>query len=106
MNSEDSKKFILCTSEGSLCSCSGSIPPLDDATPSDEDVLAEETSVKQQAATNEVDPNVAVQIRGLTKTYPGTTKIGCCKCQRSSPYHAVKVFPLFTISLVSLCQNL
>ncbi|CAL9062721.1 unnamed protein product [Musa banksii] len=76
--------------EGSLCSCSGSIPPLDDATPSDEDVLAEETSVKQQAANNEVDPNVAVQIRGLTKTYPGTTKIGCCKCQRSSPYHAVK----------------
>ncbi|WOL00343.1 ABC transporter A family member 2 isoform X1 [Canna indica] len=76
--------------EGSLCSCYGSIPPLDDATPNDEDVLAEETAVKQQAAVGNIDPDVAVQIRGLTKTYPGTTKIGCCKCQRSSPYHAVK----------------
>ncbi|CAL9749914.1 unnamed protein product [Musa acuminata subsp. burmannicoides] len=76
--------------EGGLCSCSDSIPPLDDATPNDEDVLTEENAVKQQAAYGEVETNVAVQIHGLTKTYKGTNKIGCCKCNRSSPYHAVK----------------
>ncbi|XP_077245815.1 ABC transporter A family member 2-like [Tasmannia lanceolata] len=77
--------------EGSLCSCTSSIPPLEDVTPDDEDVLAEETIVKEQAKESALDPNVAVQIRGLTKTFPGTTKMtGCCKCQKSSPYHAVK----------------
>ncbi|XP_072998676.1 ABC transporter A family member 2-like [Typha latifolia] len=76
--------------EGSICSCTGSIPPIDDSAPSDEDVLAEEGTVKQQANNGEVDPGVAVHIRGLTKTYPGTTNIGCCKCRRSPPYHAVK----------------
>lgn len=79
------------TEEGELCSCTGSIPPFDDVTQDDEDVLAEEAVVKQQVAENRPDPNVAVQIRGLTKTYPGTTKMaGWCKCQKSSPYHAVK----------------
>lgn len=78
--------------EGGPCSCTGSIPSAGDVTPADEDVLAEETIVKQQVAENAHDPNVAVQIRGLTKTYPGTRKrAGCCKCQKSSPYHAVKV---------------
>ncbi|XP_058110820.1 ABC transporter A family member 2-like [Magnolia sinica] len=77
--------------EGGLCSCTSSIPPLEDVTPDDEDVLAEETIVKEQATENVIDPNVAVQIRGLTKTYPGTKKlVGCCKCQMSSPFHAVK----------------
>ncbi|KAJ6794728.1 putative ABC transporter A family member 2 [Iris pallida] len=76
--------------EGSLCSCAGSIPLLDDVTPDDEDVLAEETTVKHQAANNDIDPNIAIQIRGLAKTYPGTRTIGCCKCSRSLPYHAVK----------------
>ncbi|KAL5975473.1 ATP-binding cassette sub- A member 2 [Asimina triloba] len=77
--------------EGSLCSCTSSIPPLDDATADDEDVLAEESIVKQQASENVLDPSVAVQVCGLTKTYPGTTKLaGCCKCERSLPYHAVK----------------
>ncbi|KAJ8620984.1 hypothetical protein MRB53_029513 [Persea americana] len=76
--------------EWGLCSCTGSVPPVDDVTQADEDVLAEETFVKQQVAEKAHDPNVAVQIRGLTKTYPGTRKIGFCRCQKSSPYHAVK----------------
>ncbi|KAG9459221.1 hypothetical protein H6P81_003729 [Aristolochia fimbriata] len=76
--------------EGSLCTCMSSIPPLDPINPDDEDVLEEETRVKQKAIESEPDSNVAVQIHGLTKTYPGTTRIGCFKCHRTSPYHAVK----------------
>lgn len=68
-----------------------SVPPLEDMTPDDEDVLEEENTVKRQAREGVVDPNLAVQVRGLVKTYPGTTKIGCCKCKRTSPYHALKV---------------
>lgn len=60
-------------------------------TPDDEDVLEEENVVKQQTRGGMVYPNVAVQIRGLVKTYPGTKTIGCCKCNKTSPYHAVKV---------------
>ncbi|KAF8390226.1 hypothetical protein HHK36_024751 [Tetracentron sinense] len=76
--------------EGGICSCTSSVPPLEHFTPDDEDVLKEENIVKQQVSKGEVDPNVAVQIQGLAKTYPGTTKIGCCKCRSSPPYHAVK----------------
>ena len=68
-----------------------SVPPLEDITPDDEDVLEEENTVKRQAREGVVDPNLAVQVRGLVKTYPGMTKIGCCKCKRTSPYHALKV---------------
>lgn len=61
-------------------------------TPDDEDVLEEENMVKQQIRESIPDPNVAVQICGLVKTFPGTRKIGCCcKCQKTSPYHAIKV---------------
>lgn len=77
--------------EGGICSCIGSTPPVEDVAPSDEDVLAEETIVKHQAASDEIDPSTAVQVRGLMKTYPGTTNVGCCKCKRTPPYHAVKV---------------
>ncbi|KAK1311874.1 ABC transporter A family member 2 [Acorus calamus] len=78
--------------EGGICSCIGSIPPLDDVPPDDEDVFAEETVVKRQATENMLDPSIAVQIRGVTKTYPGTTKmVGCCKCKKSAAYHAVRV---------------
>ncbi|KAK9090668.1 hypothetical protein Sjap_023845 [Stephania japonica] len=76
--------------EGCLCSCRSSIPPLDDVFPDDDDVLDEEVLVKKQVTEDAIDPNVAVQIRGLAKTYPGTTNLGCCKCKRTSPYHAVK----------------
>lgn len=47
--------------------------------------------MKEQAANNEVDPGVAVQIHGLRKTYPGTFSIGCCKCSATKPFHSVKV---------------
>lgn len=76
--------------EGSLCSCIDPIPTPDDVTPDDEDVVAEETVVKQQTAQDATDLNVAVQMRGLTKTYPGAMNIGCCKCRKTPPYHAVK----------------
>ncbi|KAG7606930.1 AAA+ ATPase domain [Arabidopsis thaliana x Arabidopsis arenosa] len=76
--------------EGSICSCIGSVPPVEHITPEDEDVLEEEILVKQQAMDGRVDPNIAVQIHGLAKTYPGTTKLGCCKCTKTSPFHAVK----------------
>lgn len=80
--------------EGGICSCIGSVPPLDHITPDDDDVLEEESIVKQQIREG-VELNVAVQIRGLVKTYPGTRKIGCCKCKKTSPYHAVKVRVIF-----------
>ncbi|KAL5544418.1 hypothetical protein UlMin_008202 [Ulmus minor] len=76
--------------EGGICSCMGSLPPQEHITPDDEDVLAEENLVKQQAREGIDDPNIAVQIRGLLKTYPGSTNIGCCKCKKNSPYHALK----------------
>ncbi|PKI78010.1 ABC transporter A family member 2-like isoform X2 [Punica granatum] len=76
--------------EGGICSCIGSVPPVEPITPEDEDVLAEETAVKAQAREEQIDANIAVQIRGLVKTYPGTTKIGCCKCKKTSSYHALK----------------
>lgn len=77
--------------EGSICSCNGSVPHVEHITPEDEDVLEEETLVKQQALDRIVDPNIAVQIHGLAKTYPGTSKLGCCKCNKTAPFHAVKV---------------
>ncbi|KAL3716504.1 hypothetical protein ACJRO7_008150 [Eucalyptus globulus] len=77
-------------SGGGICSCIGSIPRLEHVTPDDKDVLQEERIVKAQAKEGSVDPNVAVQIRGLGKTYPGTIQLGCCKSKRTSRYHAFK----------------
>ncbi|KAF7838425.1 ABC transporter A family member 2-like [Senna tora] len=77
--------------EGGVCSCMGSVPPQEYIAPDDEDVLEEENIVKQQTRDGVVDPNVAVQIHGLTKTYPGAWNIGCCcKCKRTTSYSAVK----------------
>ncbi|CAN1262520.1 ABC transporter A family member 2, partial [Linum perenne] len=76
--------------EGGICSCQGSIPQEEHISPDDEDVLEEETMVKKDATEATMDVDVAVQIRGLAKTYAGTRKIGCCKCQKTSPYHAVR----------------
>lgn len=64
---------------------------MENIAPDDEDVLEEERIVKQQASEGVVDSDVAVQMRGLVKIYAGSTKIGCCKCKRTSPYHALKV---------------
>ncbi|QCE13964.1 ATP-binding cassette [Vigna unguiculata] len=77
--------------EGGLCSCVGSNPRQEISTPDDEDVLDEESKVKQQLAEGLVDANIAVQIHGLAKTYAGTRNIGCCcKCTKTAPYTAVK----------------
>lgn len=76
--------------ENGICSCMSSVPQVEYITPDDEDVLEEESNVKQQTAEGEIDQNVAVQIRGLAKVYPGTTQAGCCSCKRTSPYHALK----------------
>ncbi|KAF3340483.1 ABC transporter A family member 2-like isoform X1 [Carex littledalei] len=77
--------------EGSILSWMGWSPPMEETSPTDEDVLAEEKAVKQQI---ELGDDVAVQVRGLTKTYPGTFNISCtaccCKCKRTSPYHSIK----------------
>lgn len=74
-----------------MCSCLSSTPPLEDVRPDDEDVRAEEENVKRQVIESDIDSNVSVQLRGLTKTYPGKMNIGCCRCKRIPPYHAVKV---------------
>ncbi|OVA13315.1 ABC transporter-like [Macleaya cordata] len=76
--------------EGGLCSCTNSTPLLEDVIPDDEDVLEEENTVKQQLAEAVVHPNVAVQIHGLAKTYPGTSYVSCCGYKKTSPYQAVK----------------
>lgn len=78
--------------EGGVCSCFVSVPHEEHSTPDDEDVLEEENAVKQKLAQGVVDTNVAVQIHGIVKTYSGAFNIGCCcKCKRSTPYHAIKV---------------
>ncbi|KAL8465010.1 hypothetical protein ACS0TY_034479 [Phlomoides rotata] len=76
--------------EGGICSCMSSMPPVEIILPDDEDVREEETKVKQQVTEGIVDSSIAVQIRGLAKIYAGSTKLGCCKCKRTSPYHALK----------------
>ncbi|OAY80034.1 ABC transporter A family member 2, partial [Ananas comosus] len=53
-----------------LFGCIGSTPPVEDVAPSDEDVLAEETIVKHQAASDEIDPSTAVQVYGKPRKRP------------------------------------
>lgn len=79
-----------------------SVPTLGNTYPDDEDVLQEENIVKQQHREGFVDPNLAVQIHGLEKVYPGRTNIGCCNCKRSAPYHALKVQHSFFYALVKV----
>ena len=81
--------------EGGICSCIGSVPSMEHITPDDEDVLQEEIIIKEQRKEGVGDPNIVVQICSLVKTYPGTTNISCCKCKKTSPYHAIKVLNLF-----------
>lgn len=84
--------------EGGICSCLGSLPVLEHITPDDEDVLEEENVVKRQLSDGVMDSNTAVQICGLAKTYPGAWKANfgwCCKCKKTSSYHAVRVMNSF-----------
>ncbi|XP_050255430.1 ABC transporter A family member 2-like [Quercus robur] len=77
--------------EGGICNCIGSVPHHEHITPDDEDVLEEENIVKNQTREGVVDSNVAVQIRGLVKTYPGTRDCNCyCRCKKTPPYHALR----------------
>ncbi|XP_021858731.1 ABC transporter A family member 2-like isoform X1 [Spinacia oleracea] len=76
--------------EGGICTCFRSSLQVEQITTDDEDVLKEENNVKQQANEGVVSSNVAVQIRGLAKVYPGSTTLGCCKCNRTPPYHALR----------------
>ena len=77
--------------EGNICRCIGLEPSPELITPDDEDVLEEENIVKNQTKEG-VDSNVAVQIRGLVKTYPGTRDCNCCcRCKKTPPYHALRV---------------
>ncbi|CAL1368223.1 unnamed protein product [Linum trigynum] len=81
--------------EGGVCSCTGSLPRQENVTPDDEDVLEEENTVKRDLLEGTVDQTVALQIRGLVKTYAGTRKAGggccsCCSCKKTLPYHAIR----------------
>ncbi|XP_024171029.2 ABC transporter A family member 2 [Rosa chinensis] len=68
--------------------------PNDHITPDDADVLEEEHLVKQQSMEGTLDPRIAVQIRGLVKTYPGKKRpfccCCCCCCKETPPYNAVQ----------------
>lgn len=77
--------------EGGICSCIGSVPHQEHISPDDGDVLEEENVVREQTKEGTVDPNVAVQIRGLVKVFPGTRQCGCFKCKKTPPYHALRV---------------
>ncbi|MCI93750.1 ABC transporter A family member 2-like, partial [Trifolium medium] len=44
----------------------------ENSTADDEDVLEEENAVRQKLTQGVVDANVAVQVHGIVKTYPGT----------------------------------
>ncbi|XP_062114912.1 ABC transporter A family member 2-like [Humulus lupulus] len=76
--------------ESDICSCLDSIPQDNHIHPDNEGVLEEENIIKEQIIKGVDNPNIVVQIRGLVKTYHGTTKAGCFKCKKTSPYHALK----------------
>ncbi|KAM6594096.1 hypothetical protein CsatA_001799 [Cannabis sativa] len=75
--------------EGVICSCVD-LPPSEEQIPAyDKDVLEEENIIKQQVGKSG-NKKVAVQIRGLVRTYPGSAKLSCFKCKRTPPFHALK----------------
>ena len=82
--------FLFLFAEGNIFNCICSDPLLESVTPDDEDVLEEESLVKKQANEGIDDPQAAVQIHGLVKTYLKAIKIGCCRCKVTPPYHAIK----------------
>ncbi|XP_062116462.1 ABC transporter A family member 2-like [Humulus lupulus] len=76
--------------EGAICSCIDSLQSEEQIPADDEDVLEEENIIKQHIGKSIENTKVAVQIRGLVKTYPGSTKLVCFKCKRTQPFHALK----------------
>jgi ABC-type multidrug transport system ATPase subunit len=75
---------------GRCCSCTGSLPPPPAEEFDDPDVSTESALVKQQKENGFKDPNVAVHVQGLVKTYPGSHKCVGCRMKATKPYHAVK----------------
>ncbi|GMN45684.1 hypothetical protein TIFTF001_014866 [Ficus carica] len=76
--------------EDAICSCIDSLPSEELDPSDDEDVIEEENIIKQQIKEGIDNTKIAVQIRGLMKTYPASTNIGCFKCKKTPPYHALK----------------
>ncbi|CAO2818609.1 unnamed protein product [Amaranthus hypochondriacus] len=75
---------------GGISNCCNSDPALENIVPDDADVLEEENEVKQQMRSRQIDPNIAVQIQGLVKSYPGKLNISCCKFHKTEPFHSIK----------------
>lgn len=73
--------------DGDSCCCMGSLNIPSESIAVDEDVAEEERFVREQAARLS-NPNIAVQVCGLVKTYPGTKR--CYKCKSTPAYQAVK----------------
>lgn len=70
----------------------------------DEDVNQEENSIKQAARESSIEDDIAVQLRGLAKTYSKRVKIDCqrccfccfyCKCKVQKSFDAVRVRILY-----------
>ncbi|KAL9243221.1 hypothetical protein vseg_017134 [Gypsophila vaccaria] len=79
------------TAQGGICGGHSSNPAPNHSPSTDEDVLEEENTVKQQMKSDELDPDIAVQVRGLVKTFPGKLTLGCCcRCRKTAPFHAIK----------------
>ncbi|XP_075097484.1 ABC transporter A family member 11-like [Nicotiana tabacum] len=78
---------------------SGSALSNDSFSQDNEGVFDEENRVKQQVKGGIIDPNVAVQLRDLSKTYSGTMSLSChscclccfyCTCKIKKAYRAVQ----------------
>ena len=80
-----------CHCLGRISDCCNSDPTLENIVPDDTDVLEEENEVKQQMRSRQIDPNIAVQIQGLVKIYPGKLNLSCCKFHKTEPFHSIKV---------------
>ncbi|GMH31524.1 hypothetical protein Nepgr_033367 [Nepenthes gracilis] len=76
--------------EGNWFDGGSSVLRMEHSAPDDDDVLEEENRVKQQMNLGALDPNVAVQIRGLIKIYYGKRKICGCKLRATNPFHAIR----------------
>eukprot|EP00271_Cylindrocystis_brebissonii_P002761 TRINITY_DN13562_c0_g1_i1.p1 TRINITY_DN13562_c0_g1~~TRINITY_DN13562_c0_g1_i1.p1 ORF type:complete len:960 (+),score=162.56 TRINITY_DN13562_c0_g1_i1:682-3561(+) len=73
---------------GGGCKCIGSVPDLPPLEgPEDADVATEKDMLQGHT---EAQDGVAIEVRGLVKSFAGSTEIGCCKCKRNSAFHAIK----------------
>ncbi|GBG75807.1 hypothetical protein CBR_g21052 [Chara braunii] len=79
---------------GGCCTCMGSVPEAPQmAGRLDEDVVTEMEQVQAAVKHGSPGSGIAVQVRGLVKTYAGRRELKCgccCTCQKIPPFHAVK----------------